>query len=449
MNPRLGTAMAPNTRLEPSSYAVSDAGHLLIGGCDTVELAEKFGTPLWIIDEQTIRESSQTYKEGLKDYPGAQVFYAGKAFLCLAMCHLLKQMDLGLDVVSEGELHTAIQAGMAPERICMHGNNKSESELKMGLDYGDVLVVVDNVSELALLDNIASATGKKARILFRVIPGVEPDTHQHIKTGQHDSKFGISLDKISEAVKMAQNLPSINLIGLHAHIGSQAKEIDPFVQSVEVFADLTKRLKDELNFDLQTLDVGGGLGIKYSDEDSPASSTDWAQSIVKRLKEAFSSRGLKLPQLMIEPGRSIIGTAGVTIYRVGHCKQLSGGKRFISVDGGMADNPRPITYQSRYTARLANRANAPAASHPQTIVGKYCESGDIIIKEAYLAAETGDLIAIFGTGAYNFSMASNYNRSPRPACVLVANGIAEIIVERESNEDLLRKDRVPARLLSR
>ena len=443
------SAITPNTKLEPSTYKVSEDGHIWLGGCDTVELAARFGTPLWTIDEQTIRESVESYRKGLRDYEGAQIFYAGKAFLCLSMCHLVRELGLGLDVVSEGELYTAIQAQLPAERICIHGNNKSESELKLGLSYGDVLVVVDNVSELQLLNKIASSLGKRVRILFRVIPGVEPDTHHHIKTGQHDSKFGIPLPDLPQAIKAARELPSIHLIGLHAHIGSQAKEVDPFVQSVDVFAEQAKKLKDELNFDLELLDVGGGLGIKYSDQDKPASSYDWAQAIVKQVKNAFSLRGLKLPQLMIEPGRSIIGTAGVTIYRVGHCKQTEGGKRFIAVDGGMADNPRPITYQSRYTARLANRANAQPAKHTTTIVGKYCESGDIIIKEASLEAETGDLIAIFGTGAYNFSMASNYNRSPRPACVLLANGIAEIIVERESNEDLIRKDKVPGRLLKR
>lgn len=446
MNTPVNSKISPNTQIRPVSWQVNEAGHLVIGGCDTVNLAEEYSTPLWIIDEQTIRQAVAAYKEGLKEYSDSQILYAGKAFLCLAMCHLARQMGLGLDVVSEGELFTAKQAGFPAEKICMHGNNKSESELRAGLTYGDVTIVVDNLSELEMLNAIASSLGKRARILFRVIPGVEPDTHQHIKTGQHDSKFGISLNEVGAAVKRAQQLSSLNLLGLHAHIGSQAQELEPYLRNVDIFADLAQQLRNDNSFDVSVLDVGGGLGIKYSEDDSPISSFEWSQSVSKRVKESFSSRGLKVPHLMIEPGRSIIGPAGVTVYRVGHGKQVSGGRKFISVDGGMADNPRPITYQSKYTACLANRVNAEAASDPATIVGRYCESGDIIIKEAYLAAEAGDLIAIFGTGAYNFSMASNYNRSPRPACVLVADGIAEIIVERESNEDLLRKDRVPRRM---
>ncbi len=446
MSSPVNSVITPNMQIRPRTCTVNEQGHLEIGACDSVQLAEQFGTPLWIIDEQTVQDSVQSYKDGLIEYPDSQVFYAGKAFLCLAMCQLLKQMNLGLDVVSEGELFTASQAGLPAEKICMHGNNKSESELRAGLTYGDVLIVVDSLPELELLNKIASSLAKKARVLFRVIPGVEPDTHQHIKTGQHDSKFGIPLSEIPEAIRKARTLSSINLLGLHAHIGSQAQELQPFLDNVDVFAELASKLKQELNFEINILDLGGGLGIKYSEKDSPVSSFEWAQSIVRRLKTSFTNRSLKLPHLMIEPGRSIIGTAGVTLYRVGHCKDNPAGRRFIAVDGGMADNPRPITYQSIYTACLANRANDPPSVDPQTIVGKYCESGDIIIKEAFLAADSGDLIAIFGTGAYNFSMASNYNRSPRPACVLVSHGTAELIIERESNEDLIRKDRVPNRL---
>jgi diaminopimelate decarboxylase len=446
MSSSLKSAPAPNTQIRPVSCRENESGHLVIGGCVSTALAEKFGTPLWVIDEETIRCSVEAYRQGLRDYPSAQILYAGKAFLCMAMCHLIRQLDLGLDVVSEGELYTACKSGFPAQRICMHGNNKSSAELRAGLSYGNVTVVVDNFSELEMLNVIASQLNKRARIFFRVIPGVEPDTHQHIKTGQHDSKFGIPLSEVTAAVRRALQMESIELAGLHTHIGSQALEIEPYLRNVDILADLTVRLKDELGFEPATLDVGGGLGIKYSEDDSPVSALDWGKAVSGRVKEAFAARGLALPALIVEPGRSIIGPAGVTIYKVGHCKENPGGRLFVSVDGGMADNPRPITYQSRYTACLANRVNALPAEHPRTIVGKYCESGDIIIRESCLPANADDLIAIFGTGAYNFSMASNYNRSPRPACVLVADGIAEIIVERESNEDLLSKDRVPERL---
>lgn len=411
-----------------------------------LELAAEFGTPLWVLDEQTIRLSVASYKEGLQAYPDSQILYAGKSFLCLAICHLIKELGIGLDVVSAGELYTAKSAGLPAEKICMHGNNKSHAELQAGLEYGDVTVVVDNISELLMLDSIASSLGKKANVLLRVIPGVEPDTHKHIKTGQHDSKFGIPLEETHAVARKALSLPGINLQGLHAHIGSQALELKPYMDNADIFADLALSLKQELGFEISVLDIGGGLGIKYSEKEQPVSSFQWAQAVSKRVKEVFEKRSLQLPRLMVEPGRSICGTAGVTIYRVGHCKQLPGGKRFVAVDGGMADNPRPITYQSIYTATVANRANAHPASDPVTIVGRYCEQGDIIINEAYLQADAGDLIAIFGTGAYNYSMASNYNRSPRPACVLVADGIAEVILERETNDDLLRQDRVPKRL---
>lgn len=440
------SATAPNTQIRPVSCQVDPQGHLWVGGMDTNELAAKFGTPLWIIDEQTILDGVAAYKDGLSSYPNSQVLYAGKAFLCLAMCKLVESLGLGLDVVSEGELYTAQQAGFPADRIYMHGNNKTESELTAGLEYGDLTVVVDNFSELELLAKVASGLNKKARVLFRVIPGVEPDTHQHIKTGQHDSKFGIPLTQIKAAVEKALAFESLKVEGLHAHIGSQAQKLEPYLENCEILAELAAQLKRELSFELTTLDVGGGLAIKYSGSDDPVAASSWARGVAKQVAESFERRGLALPKLLVEPGRSIIGPSGLTLYRVGHCKELPGGAKFIAVDGGMADNPRPITYQSIYTASLANRADAAAATDSRSIVGKYCESGDIIIKETYLDANSGDLIAIFGTGAYNFSMASNYNRSPRPACVLVKDGIADIIVERESNDDILRNDRIPKRL---
>lgn len=438
---------APNTQIRPVSCQVDGQGHLQVGGCDTTELAQQFGTPLWVVDEDTIHAGVRAYSEGLLGYPDSQILYAGKAFLCLAMCKLIEKLGLGLDVVSEGELFTAQQAGFPAERIYMHGNNKSESELRAGLRYGDLTVIVDNESELELLDKIAASMNKKARILFRVIPGVEPDTHQHIKTGQHDSKFGVPLTQVPELVSRALSMSSLKLEGIHAHIGSQAQELGPYLENIDILADLTQRLKQELGYEVKVLDVGGGLAIKYTDKDSPVGAFEWAQAVSKKVQEAFKLRSLAPVRLLVEPGRSIIGPAGLTLYRVGHCKVLPGGARFIAVDGGMADNPRPVTYQSKYTALIANRANAPLSELPHTIVGKYCESGDIIIKESYLAASSGDLIAIFGTGAYNFSMASNYNRSPRPACILVSAGKADLIVERESNDDLTRNDRIPPRLL--
>lgn len=412
-----------------------------------VDLAEKFGTPLWVIDEATITRAAQDCIDGLKAYPRSKVLYAGKAFLNLAMCHLIKKLTLGLDVVSGGELYTAQQAGFPAEQIYMHGNNKSPDEIESAI-AGGVNIVVDNFPELDLVLETAARLKKRASLLIRVTPGVEPDTHHYIKTGQINSKFGFPLEQVPDVVEKALAHPdSCILQGLHAHIGSQSHDLGPYKEMVGIFADCYLEVKAQLGYDMPKLDVGGGLGIAYVKEDRPTGIHEWSSCLSESVMAAFKERSLPLPELHVEPGRSIIGTAGVTLYRVGYVKTLPGGKRYIAVDGGMADNPRPITYQAKYTARLANNMNAPAPSEPSTIVGRYCESGDIIVKESLLSAEPGDIIVIFATGAYNYSMASNYNRTGRPACVLVADGKADVILERESNADLMRMDRVPDRLL--
>jgi diaminopimelate decarboxylase len=305
---------------------------------------------------------------------------------------------------------------------------------------------VDNFCELHRLKEIASVLGKKARILVRVTPGVEPDTHHHIKTGQVDSKFGIPLEDINEFVELALS-PWIKLAGLHAHIGSQAHDLGPYLEIVDILADAIVALNQSYALSVEELDLGGGLGIAYTIDDQPLALYDWAKAISESVEESFKKRVLPLPRVVIEPGRSIVGTAGITLYRAGDEKPLSDGGRYVGLDGGMADNPRPATYNARYTAAIANRMKAKGEAATTTLVGRYCESGDIIIKDAGIPAQTGDVIAVFATGAYNYSMASNYNRTGRPACVLVHEGSAEEILERESLEDLLRKDRVPEWLL--
>lgn len=437
---------SPNTKVQPVTATTNSQDHLVIGGCDTVELAETFGTPLWLLDEQTIREAAQAVRAGLCDYPDFQVLYAGKAFLCLAMCHLARQLGLGLDVVSSGELYTAASADFPAQLIYMHGNNKSEDEIASGLLLGDVNIVVDSASELELVIALAKRHKKRARIFLRVTPGVEPDTHHYIKTGQNTSKFGLPLKEIPAVAARAAKSDHVQLLGLHAHIGSQSHEVEPYLEIVEILADCFADLSGQ-QIKLTHLDVGGGLGIAYTGAEKTTPIYEWAKSISQQVTKSFSKRRLPLPKLLVEPGRAIVGTAGVTLYRAGHEKTLEGGLRYLALDGGMADNPRPVTYQARYTACVANRMNESAPSQPLTLVGKYCESGDIIVKDAYLSARTDDVIAIFGTGAYNYSMASNYNRTGRPACVLVCDGKAEVILERESNSDLLRQDRVPIRLL--
>ena len=428
----------------PLTARVNSAGHLEIGGLDTVELAKQFGTPLWIVDYESIRASAQACQAGLESYPSSSVLYAGKAFMCLAMCKIVSRLGMGIDVVSEGELYTALVADVEPANVYLHGNNKSDSELKLAIESRGAKIVVDGFSELSRLSRIANEVKMSVDILIRVTPGVEPDTHHYIKTGQVDSKFGIPLSNLVEFVREAGKASEfIKFRGIHAHIGSQSHDVGPYLEIVDILADSVGELKSELNVTTELLDLGGGLGIAYTKNDKPLPIEDWSRSLCEKVRESFSKRGLELPHLLLEPGRSIIGPAGVTIYKAGDVKELSDGSRYVALDGGMADNPRPATYNAVYTSAIASRMEARSEEPRTTLVGRYCESGDIIIKDAGIPAESGDLIAVFGTGAYNYSMASNYNRTGRPACILIRDGEAELILERESCEDLIRMDRVP------
>jgi diaminopimelate decarboxylase len=440
--------VSPNVSLMPVSATVNEKDHLVIGGMDTVVLAEQFGTPLWLIDEATVRQSVLAYKAGVEGYPDCQIAFAGKSFLCLAMCHLANQLGLALDVVSEGELFTAIKAGFPADKLIFHGNNKSPHEIEMALSYGDVRIVVDSRSELEMVAAIARKLGRKAKIFLRVIPGVVPETHKHTTTGHNESKFGVPIEEVAELIKYIRRFSlELDWMGPHIHIGSHVASMEAYFEAIENIANLLQALKAEFAIDVRELDLGGGLSFVLAEADKTIPIFEWSQKLTFATMSALGKRGLVAPKLFLEPGRSIIGTAGVSLYRVGHLKALPNGTRFIAVDGGMADNPRPVTYQSKYTAAIANKMNAERPATPATLAGKYCEQGDIIIEEAYIVAKTGDLVAVFGTGAYNYSQSSNYNRTGRPACVLVANGEAEVILERESNEDLLRNDRVPPRLL--
>ncbi len=434
---------SPNQSIMPVTAAINEHNHLTVGGIDVVDLVQEFGSPLWIVCEETIRQSAEAVKLGLSNYGQALPCYAGKAFLCLALVKLIADLDFGLDVVSEGELFTALKAGFPAEKIFFHGNNKSDRELKMALNAA-IKIVVDNESELATLIALAKPLRRKVEILLRIIPGIELDTHDHIKTGHDKSKFGIPLDQLGAAIELIASQKNVELLGLHAHIGSQGMDLEPFLESVDVFAELYANLKDKYNLTLPHLDVGGGLGIAYTADDHPLALQSWARALSVKVKEAFNARNLPIPELSVEPGRAIVGTSGVTVYQSGHLKELPG-INYLAVDGGMADNPRPITYQAKYTAAVANRmVGEHDKIKPWSIVGRYCESGDIIVEEAKLDAREGDLIAVFATGAYNYSMSSNYNRTARPACVLVKNGRAEIILERETLKDLVSHDRIPS-----
>jgi diaminopimelate decarboxylase len=446
ISPIKDSALTVNQRVEPLSASVNEQNHLTLGGLDVVDLARDFGTPLWVLCEDTIRAAAQAVWEGLKDYPSASPSYAGKAFLCLAMAALVKDLGFGIDVVSEGELITALQAGFPPEKIFLHGNNKSPSELSLAVSNRGVKIVVDSLSELEDVVALAKKAIIPVPIMMRIIPGIKLDTHSHNMTGHSTSKFGIPLSQLNDLITLAlEHKDCLELLGLHAHIGSQGMDMPPYLQIVDVMAEHYLAVRENFGYVMPHLDLAVDWALLIERGDRPISLTDWSRALSERVKSEFTARGLELPGLSLEPGRSIVGTAGVTVYQVGHTKQVGDGVNYLSVDGGMADNPRPSLYQAKYTAVVANRMEGRSNSEKAwTIVGRYCESGDIIVEEVRLDAKRGDLIAIYATGAYNYSMSSNYNRTARPACVLVKNGKAEVILARETCTDLLRQDRMPS-----
>lgn len=423
---------------------VNDKQHLEIGGCDTVELAEKYGTPLYVMDETLIRENCRRYQNALKKlYPFGEIFYAGKAFLIMAMAALVNEEGLGLDVVSGGELFTAGKAGFPPGRICFHGNNKSGEEIVQALQAGVGRIVVDSLPELEELLYLADKTGKRPVILLRIKPGIEAHTHGYIQTGQEDSKFGFGLqdEDTWKAIELSlQGNRKVELRGFHCHIGSQIFQTEPFALAVEAMFDFMVEVKAKTGFIASQLGMGGGLGIRYTKEDMPPSIETFVEFIATKVKSAAAKRSFPLPQLLLEPGRSIVGEAGITLYRVGAIKDIPGVRRYAAVDGGMADNIRPALYQAVYDAALANRAKEEP-SEKVTIAGKACESGDILIQEVILPpVKKGDLLAVFSTGAYCYAMAGNYNRNPRPAVLFVRDGKARVVARRETYEDLIRLD---------
>lgn len=430
---------------------ISPKGHMEIGGCSTVQLAAKFGTPLYVMDEGQIRENCAKYRETLAAcYPNSMAAFAGKAFLPTAMCRLVEEEGLGLDTVSGGEIYTALQAGFPPEKIVFHGNNKSVPELKLALGAGIGRMVADSFSELRLLSQLATAMGRKADIFLRVNPNIEPGTHRYIQTGQLDSKFGFGWnEQIMDAVNMASELPGLNLCGLHCHIGSQIHELKPFQKAAEIMVSLLARIRKEMGITLQELDLGGGLGIGYLPDDRPTPIKDYIQAVTSAVRQEAEQHGLPLPRLLLEPGRSIVGEAGITLFKVGSSKEVPGIRKYVAVDGGMMSDLRPALYGSRYHAIVANRALEPARE-TVTIAGKACESGDILIEDIILPAlKRGDILALLSTGAYHYSMANNYNRFPRPAVVFAHEGRAELVVARESYADLVKNDIVPSHMLRR
>lgn len=429
---------------------VSDHGNLTIGGRDTVELAQTFGTPLYVMDEDQIRRNCRSYKRSIDDFYGGRgrVLYASKAFCCKAVCRIVDEEGLGLDVVSGAELYTALAAGFPAGRIYFHGNNKTPEELSEAVRSGVGYIVVDNVYELEVLGQIAQSagfggkTGKRVNILFRIKPGIDAHTHDFVKTGCIDSKFGFALEtgEAYEAIKKAVVMDSVNLSGIHCHIGSQIFDIEPFQLAAKVMLELMARVKNELGFVIEQLNLGGGFGIKYLPEHDPVEYDQYMMLVSETVKDTCKALGIDTPYILIEPGRSVVGPAGITLYKVGGIKDIPGVRTYVSVDGGMADNPRYALYKSEYEMLIAGRAAEPK-TRVVTVAGRCCESGDLLGENVPLQEpRVGDTLAVLATGAYNYSMASNYNRLPRPAVVMVAGGEARVVIRRESYEDIIRND---------
>lgn len=438
--------MTANQSIKPVTTNINSQGHLEIGGCDLTQLVDKYGTPLYVYDEQTIRTVAREYKEAFKSYAKVSMLYASKAFMTKAIVRILDEEGFGFDLVSGGEIYTAQQAGADMSKCVFNGSNKSYDELEMAVGLGIGLISVDNFLELALLNNVAQANNKTVDILLRVTPGIECHTHEYIQTGHLDSKFGFDLTQTDEAVELIKDeYKNLNLVGMHAHIGSQIFETSIYYDEVDVLLKEMGRIKEKFGIEMTHINLGGGLGIKYTEQDTPPTIDEIAQRIIMSIKDNASKYGVTEPEIHIEPGRSIVGTSGVTLYTVGSSKQVPRGKKYVAVDGGMADNPRPSLYQAVYTAQVANKPEEEALE-TVTIAGRFCESGDILIQEAKLPSlEEGDILCFYDTGAYGYSMSSNYNRVLKPAAVLVNNAQSDIIINRETYEHLVSLDVIPNR----
>lgn len=420
-------------------------GILYFDGCNTVELAKKYGTPLYVMSENDILERFSQLKEAFTDkYPNARVAYACKAFCTLAMMKICENEGICIDVVSGGELYTALKAGFPPERIEFNGNNKLPNELEEAIDCGIGRIIVDGMGELEVIEEICKRKDKKVKILYRITPGIKADSHDYIITGKKDSKFGMPQDEeeLYSEVKKAIESPYVEFLGFHFHIGSQLFEKEPYIQALNVTLNHIKNIKERYGFDVKEINMGGGFGVTYTDENRKPYSY-FLDPLIERVKEFYKEENAKLPALVIEPGRSIVAEAGISLYTVGRIKNIPSIRKYVAVDGGMTDNIRPALYQAKYDGIIANKASYEKKDK-LTVCGKCCESGDILMKDIEMAEpEAGDVIAIFSTGAYGYSMASNYNRNPIPAVVFVKDGRDELIVRRQTYENMLSNDIVP------
>ena len=437
----------PNQNIKPLTLKRNSDFCLEIGGCAMTDLAEKFDTPLYIYDEKTIRQIAKDYKKAFENYQKINMLYASKAFMVQAIAKVLNSEGFNFDLVSGGEIFTILSAGLSIEKSIFNGSNKNYDEILLAIRNNIGRISVDNFLELALVNEAAKSLDKKVDILLRITPGIECHTHEYIQTGHLDSKFGFDLTQVDEAIELINDeYENLVLKGLHAHIGSQIFETKVYYDEIEVLLKEIRRIKDNFGIELSEINIGGGLGIKYTPNDAPPSIYEIAEVILKSVEENTKKYGLEKPLIYIEPGRSIVGTSGVTLYTVGSSKQVPNGRKYVAVDGGMADNPRPSMYQAIYCAdKVVEEKNEEKET--VTIAGRFCESGDILIKDINLPKlNEGDLLCVYNTGAYGYSMSSNYNRVLKPAAVLVNDGRADIIVERETYEHLVGLDKIPERL---
>ena len=436
--------MQPKWMQFSENLDINGKGHLVIGRHDAIELAEKFGTPLYVLDEDLMRLNCRRFVQAMEEHCGGNgmCLFASKALCTMHTARVAAEEGLGADAVSGGEVYTLWKAGFPMEKVYFHGNNKTRQEIELAIDCGVGHFIVDNRYELDLLNEIAGEKGIVQKILFRIKPGVDAHTHAYIKTGQIDSKFGVALEngEAEEIHDYAVTLKNVQLDGVHCHIASEVFEVEPFCEAADVMMDFIVRLKEKHGLEVSILNLGGGFGVAYDENDHPLPVGEYIRQAAAEVKRLAAEKGLNVPYLVFEPGRSIVAQAGVTLYTVGGVKHIENVRSYVSIDGGMGDNPRYILYGAKYTAVLANDASAEPVA-PVTIAGKCCESGDLIQEHVMMPRiKVGDTLAVLGTGAYNYSMASNYNRIPRPPIVALRGDEAKIIVKRETYEDIIRND---------
>ena len=426
------------------NLGVNEKGHMTFGGIDTIEIVKDYKTPLYLIDEAMIRQNCRTFKNSIENYyeGNGMVCYASKALCCKEICRIMNEESMGLDVVSGGELYTAISVGFPTSRICFHGNNKEDDELTLAIRHGVDRIVTDNFDEIERLNAIAEKNHKKVGVLIRIKPGVDAHTHDFIRTGQIDSKFGFALEtgEAFSAVNRILEMNNLELRGIHCHIGSQILEVEPFQHAAKIMLGFIAKVKNELGFEIKELNLGGGFGIRYTQDDDAPSYDEYMKLVAQTVSKTCEFYKIAQPFIIIEPGRSIVGPAGITLYKVASIKEIPGIRSYVAINGGMTDNPRYPLYKAQYEMIIANKADKPK-DYVATIAGKCCESGDLLGENINIQTpQAGDILAVLSTGAYNYSMSSHYNRIANPAMVSINNGKVKLIIKRETADDLIKND---------